>query len=967
MKPPIPSQLANIIRRMLFSRLFIPLFIAMVLVNLTAWSVVWQALISREYSYARLMAQMMDDHLQDTLEAMQAAQSVNWDLPPAESAATLEAIRRTAAEVDRLFVIDERGDVLTMAPFEEPLLRWNFSNQPYTSSLSPEMPLRFFPPQASPFSGFEVLVAALPLPSNRYLIAEIKLDIFKELIRRSFLLEARHTRWMVYNEQGTAFFGGGNALDTTPVQPPTRVQDLNWIKGTSQPLRLATRVDIPTTGWTLVVERAVLIGMGWYVAGTLLTILLVPLLASLLVGQIEKRLNRAVVRPLEILNDRVKQLTAGDYSEGISFSTIAISSREIAELASSIQRMQHTIMKRQQALAESEARYRHLADLLPDMVFETDAEGKLTYANRAALTITAFSDLSALQNVEFSSMIPLPEVPAFQNLCRSLTTGQVSRPLVLRFLKKDGTVFPGEVIIAALGNGQVHGYRIVARDITERLSFEEALRRSYQMFIQGPVVVFRARTGGNHPVEYVSPNVTRFGYTPSRFTTLRDFYEVLIHPHDRERIIEQTQAHLTAKSPTFEREYRVRCADGSIRWVYDFNTVSYEADGNVRQFAWYLLDITERKQAELRLDQQIQRLAALQLIDASITANADLKFTLQLLISQLTTLLKVDAAAVLRYNGQEQALTGIAGDGFLYAEPEKFRLAFGESYAGRIVQSRQKIVLNNVPDELMKTLVMPGMKQEGFVSFIGLPLIAKGEVKGVLEIFQRQPLTLERDWMDYLETLAGQAAIAIYNADLLENLQRSNEELRRAYEATIQGFSIALERRDKETEGHSRRVAEWTVRLARRAGIPEEELERIRIGAILHDIGKMAIPDSILLKEGNLTEEEWEIMRRHPEHAARMLSAIEYLRPAIVIPQYHHEKWDGTGYPYRLKGEEIPLAARVFAVVDVWDALSFDRPYRTAWKPEQVRQYLIEQAGRHFDPRLVPLFLEMLDEDSSYE
>lgn len=967
MKPPIPSQLAKILKRMLISRLFVPLFIAMVLVNLAAWSVVWQALISREYTYARLMAQELDAGLQNALEAMQASQTLDWSHSPQAHSAALEAMRRTVSELDRLIVINDQGHVLALAPFEEDVLRWNLSNQPYFSSLSPEMPPLFFAPQYSPFSGLEVVMAAIPLTPSMYLIGEINVERLKARGNMGMLFDNRFTRWSIYDDKGNALLQAGNDLENGFVQPPARVQGFNWISGSSQPLRLATRVNMPTPGWTLVAEQAMLTGMGWYMAGTLSTLLLVPWLASVLVSQMEKRLNRIVVRPLEILNERVKQLTSGDYSEWISFSTVAISSREIAELASSIQRMQHAILKRQQALAESEARYRHLADLLPDMVFEVNAEGKLTYANRAALSCTASTDFSTLQNTEFISMIPLPEVPAFQNLCHSLQPGQVSRPLVVRFLKKDGSTFPGEVVIAALGNGEVRGYRIVARDITERLSFEEALRRSYQMFIQGPVIVFRARTSGDHPVEYVSPNITRFGYTPARFTTLKDFYDILIHPHDRDRIIEQTQAHLMAKSSTFEREYRVRCADGSVRWVYDFNTVSYESNGSVRHFAWYLLDITERKQAELRLDQQIQRLAALQLIDASITANADLTFTLQLLLSQLMTLLKVDAAAILRYNGQEHALTGITGEGFLYAEPEKFRLAFGESYAGRIVETRQKIVINNLPDELMQHLVMPGMKQEGFVSFIGLPLVAKGEVKGVLEIFQRQPLPLERDWMDYLETLAGQAAIAIYNADLLENLQRSNEDLRRAYEATIQGFSIALERRDKETEGHSRRVAEWTVRLAHRAGIPEEELERIRIGAILHDIGKMAIPDSILLKESNLTEEEWEIMRKHPEHAARMLSAIEYLHPAMVIPQYHHEKWDGTGYPYGLKGEEIPLAARVFAVIDVWDALSFDRPYRPAWKPEQVRQYLIDQAGKHFDPRLVPLFLEMLEEESPFE
>jgi putative nucleotidyltransferase with HDIG domain len=249
------------------------------------------------------------------------------------------------------------------------------------------------------------------------------------------------------------------------------------------------------------------------------------------------------------------------------------------------------------------------------------------------------------------------------------------------------------------------------------------------------------------------------------------------------------------------------------------------------------------------------------------------------------------------------------------------------------------------------------MKAEQVAAYFSVPLITKGQVQGVLEIYQRTPLNPNQEWLDFLNTLAGQAAIAIENAHLFENLQRSTDELELAYDATIQGWSYALDLRDKETEGHTLRVAEMTVNLARALGLSERDLVQVRWGGLLHDIGKMGVPDNILLKPGPLTDEEWVIMKRHPGLAFEMLSPINYLQAALDIPYCHHEKWDGSGYPRGLKGEEIPLAARIFAVVDVWDALTSDRPYRKAWSKEKVLEYLEGESGRHFDPQVLKAFI----------
>jgi putative nucleotidyltransferase with HDIG domain len=245
-----------------------------------------------------------------------------------------------------------------------------------------------------------------------------------------------------------------------------------------------------------------------------------------------------------------------------------------------------------------------------------------------------------------------------------------------------------------------------------------------------------------------------------------------------------------------------------------------------------------------------------------------------------------------------------------------------------------------------------------------VPLIVKGQIKGVLEVYHRSVHQSDLEWIHLLETLASRAATAIDNAQLFNDLQHSNIELSLAYDATIAGWSRAMDLRDKETEGHTQRVTDLTLKLARVMGIQEAQLTHIRHGALLHDIGKMGVPDNILLKTDTLTDEEWEKMRKHPDLAYQMLSSIRYLEPALDIPYCHHEKWDGSGYPRGLKGEEIPIAARIFAVADVWDAITSDRPYRKGWSKEAALEYIKEQSGKYFDPQVVEEFLELISDAS---
>lgn len=360
-----------------------------------------------------------------------------------------------------------------------------------------------------------------------------------------------------------------------------------------------------------------------------------------------------------------------------------------------------------------------------------------------------------------------------------------------------------------------------------------------------------------------------------------------------------------------------------------------------------------------QIEQRLAQLSALREIDRAITGSLDIRVSLDILLQQVTDKLKVDAAGILLFNDATAMLTFTAGRGFRTRSIQQTSLRLGESYAGRAALERRIVQASDLRQKGTEFQNSSQLAAEDFASYVGAPLIGKGRLLGVLEVFHRAPLAADTNWLDFLEALAGQAAIAIDNAVLFDHLQRSNTDLAVAYDATIEGWSRALDLRDRETEGHSRRVTTMSEQLAMAMGVPESQLLHLRRGALLHDIGKMGIPDGILLKPGPLTTDEWVVMRQHPTFAYEMLAPIAYLRPALDIPYCHHEKWEGSGYPRGLQGERIPLAARIFAVVDVWDALCSDRPYRPAWPVEKVRDYIHEQAGTHFDPAVVTAFLKM--------
>lgn len=391
------------------------------------------------------------------------------------------------------------------------------------------------------------------------------------------------------------------------------------------------------------------------------------------------------------------------------------------------------------------------------------------------------------------------------------------------------------------------------------------------------------------------------------------------------------------------------------------NAFNQDDERNMATLANSLAIAIENKKNQEQVQKQLQRLSALHNIDMAIKGSTDIHSILNIFLDYVTRQLKIDAADVLLYNSSVLTCELAARRGFNTRAIENKNLQHEKNLAERVIIERRTVHISRLADIAVSPSFTSMCELEGFVVYLGAPLIVKGEVKGVLEVFQRTPFDPDAEWMDYFETLAGQATIAIDNAELFDGLLRSNIELRLAYDATIEGWSHVVNLRTNETENHIQQMVELTVELARGMGISDNELVHIRRGALLHDIGMIGVPDNILFKPAPLTDDEWVVVRKHSQYAFEMLSPINYLQKALEIPYCHHEKWDGSGYPRGLRGERIPTAARLFAIVDVWDALRSNRPYRKAWKDKDVLDYLRDQSGKHFDPKMVTAFLGVLN------
>ena len=616
------------------------------------------------------------------------------------------------------------------------------------------------------------------------------------------------------------------------------------------------------------------------------------------------------------------------------------------------------VTKRREAeekLRESEDRFRSLSQATFEGVMIHD-QGVIQDANQAFAELCGYSkpeDLIGKNGLEV--MPPAPE--SFERVRANMRTGS-TEPLEIYIARPDGTTFPVETQSREI-TFKGRKLRVVAmRDITKRKQAERTQARLTAILEATPDFVTVVDPGQH--ITYIN----RAGRKMVGIGEDEDITGLKIRdlsPEWANLIIEKVGIPTAIRDGVWSGDAARLARDGREIPVAQVILAHKESDGTLEYLSTISRDVTETKRAEEKIRQQLAHLTALSEIDRAIASSFDLKESLTTLLGHVTRQLNVDAADALLFDADTHTLRYIAGNGFRSRGIEAFSMPLNRGYTGRVFLERRAIHIPDLrekPENFIRTALLA---EDHFVTYFGVPLIAKEEVKGVLEILHRARLEPDEEWLDFLNALAEQAAIAVDNAILFSDLHNSKIKLEQAYDTTLDGWSKALDLRDRETEGHTRRVTELTLQVAHKFGLAKEELVQIRRGGLLHDIGKMGIPDAILLKPGALTDEEWVIMRKHPAYAYDMLSPIEYLHPALDIPYCHHEKWDGSGYPRGLKGEQIPLGARIFSIADVWDALNSDRPYRKAWEKRKALEYIRSLAGTHFDPAVVGAFLEMTD------
>ena len=692
--------------------------------------------------------------------------------------------------------------------------------------------------------------------------------------------------------------------------------------------------------------------------------------------------------PLKIQNRTIGAIAVQSYTEGIRFTE---EHKHLLEFVSDQIAMAIERVRNEETIRVSEKRYRGIIEDQTDLICRYVQDGNLTFVNQAFCDFFE-QDRGALLKSSLYELLPDTQIRRWSRTVSSQNRKSLFKSFESVTTRQDGTPrwvqWKSRAIFSE--NGGLIEIQSVGRDITE----QQLRQREMDLISKITNATRFARSTSellDGIVDQINNAISMDGLAFSLYESRREGmkfehgrgrwkkfknYTIPLHQAGIEAIFKTRQNYINNKiTPDPERgDYEILeglVAVAGIPLIADDNPIGILwlgkktpiTDEEIRLIR-AIVDITangiHRVMLFEKTQERLRRLTTLKTIDLAITSTVELKVILDILIDQIVNQLNVDAASIWLYDQATQLLEYRAGRGFQSSQFQNYRLRMGESHAGRVALERKREIIENL-DEINDSMTEFYKRiGERFTSFIAVPLIAKGQVKGVLEIFTKNRLHADAEWLEFLDSLGGQAAIALDNATMFDKLQRSNIELSLAYDATIEGWARALEMRDQETIGHTRRVAELTIGLVIILKNEDLDIEQIRRGVMLHDIGKMGIPDRILLKKGRLSPDEWKLMRMHPTYAYDMLHSVPNLRILVDIPYYHHEKWDGSGYPRGLKEKEIPLATRIFTVVDVWDALRSDRPYRTAWSKQRALDFMRAESGKHFDPQLVSLFIENL-------
>lgn len=479
-------------------------------------------------------------------------------------------------------------------------------------------------------------------------------------------------------------------------------------------------------------------------------------------------------------------------------------------------------------------------------------------------------------------------------------------------------------------------------------SSEERLRRLTE---NARDIIFRVEYRPGRHFSYVNPACYPMtGYTIEEHYQDSHLVDKLVHPDDYHIYREAIANPDRFQDPVVTRWIR---KDGEIIWVEQRIVPFLDENGEIIALEGIVRDITENKKTEEMLRRHLNEL---EILNSLAMAGAEAT-SQENLIQRFTDIIgnaiypKNFGVILVDHDRQTTRLH----PSYRMDEDKKIvEFPLKGSIAGRVVSTGQPSLVSDVHTDPDYFLMDTKMQSE-----LCVPIRIQGEIIGVVNAESDQVNYFDETDEKLMEALASELATAMEKVNLYEQTQAANLELSRAYDETIEGWARALDLRDHETEGHSRRVTEITLKLANAFGITGMDLVHVRRGALLHDIGKVGVPDNILLKPGTLTPEEWQVMYRHPEYARQLLHPISFLRPAIDIPYCHHERWDGSGYPRKMQGEDIPLSARLFSIVDVWDALLADRPYRKGWLPADATKYILNHSHTAFDPRVVEAFFDL--------
>ena len=452
-------------------------------------------------------------------------------------------------------------------------------------------------------------------------------------------------------------------------------------------------------------------------------------------------------------------------------------------------------------------------------------------------------------------------------------------------------------------------------------------------------------------IVYVNPHMAEMiGYS-QQDALGQSFYQFF--PEERH---ENVRVHWAISLKSYQNSYEsyLLCRDQTLMPVVISTQLQIEDDGRISGVLAVVTDITARKKSELAMRKRLNELAALRKIDLTILEKSTLRDVIQTVLVQIKNQIKADAAAIYVFENHTTAVQKNAAYG-----PGESNITYDVTIHSELLEQYSHLTEGVFfQRNIQRRRVHACNEENQFKVLYVAPILSNDGIRGVVEMAYLQDVVLDEEWYSFFDGLVTQLAVGINKIELMDHLRERNVALHQAYDGAIGGWAKALELRDEETKGHSDRVVDLALQVASAFGFKDKDLENFRIGSLLHDIGKMGIPDNILLKPGKLTEAEWVIMRKHPVYAYELLTQIPFLRDAVEIPYFHHERWDGSGYPLGLKGEDIPLSARIFAVVDVWDALTNDRPYRKAWSKEETAKYLLDNAGILFDENIVKYFLQ---------